>query len=173
MGTNAVGVYTKNAGYYFLMTPAINLLKKAGMRHVVHEYEHDPAVTTYGEETAAALGVARERLFKTLIAQIDGNELVVGVVPVSTTLDLRELAAVLGGKRAAMANPADAERATGYLTGGISPLAQKRRLRAVVDRSALEFETVYVSGGRRGMQVEILPADLVRLTGAQTAPIGR
>jgi Cys-tRNA(Pro)/Cys-tRNA(Cys) deacylase len=151
-------------------TPATALLSKQKVTFTAHTYEVDPKATSYGEAAAAALGVAPERVFKTLVASVDGK-LAVGVVPVSATLDLKALAAALGGKKAAMAEPATAERATGYVTGGISPFGQRSRLPLVVDASATDFETVYVSGGRRGLQVEVTPADLIRLTSATTAPI--
>lgn len=152
-------------------TPATVAAGKAGIAFTLHPYEVDPAAESYGEAAAAALGVPPERLFKTLLAEVDG-ELTVGVVPVSGRLDLKALAAAAGGKRARMAAPADAERATGYVVGGISPLGQRRRLPAVVDASVSDFPTVYVSAGRRGLQIELAPADLLRLTGARTAVIG-
>ncbi len=153
-------------------TPATVAAARAKIEYALHPYEADPAADSYGEAAAAALGVPPERLFKTLLAEVDGR-LAVGVVPVSGQLDLKALAAALGGKRAQMAAPADAERATGYVVGGISPLGQRRRLPMVVDESVSEFATVYVSAGRRGLQIELAPADLLRLTGAGTAPIGR
>jgi Cys-tRNA(Pro)/Cys-tRNA(Cys) deacylase len=151
-------------------TPATALLAKGRVEHTVHPYEHDPRASSYGLEAAAALGVEPGRLFKTLVAAVDGR-LAVGVVPVSGSLDLKALAAALGGKRAAMAEPAAAERATGYVTGGISPLGHRQRLPVVVDASAAGWPTVFVSAGRRGLQVELAPADLVRLAGATVAPI--
>ena len=135
-------------------------------------YEHDPAAPSYGLEAAAALGVTPERVFKTLVADVDGR-LVVGVVPVGGSLDLKALAAAVGGKRAAMADPSAAERSSGYVRGGISPLGQRKALDTVVDSSALEHPTVLVSGGRRGLEVELAPSDLVALTRARTAPISR
>lgn len=135
-------------------------------------YEHDPAVTDFGGEAAAALGVEPARVFKTLLAEVDGA-LVVGIVPVSGRLDLKALAAALGGRRASMADPALAERRTGYVVGGISPLGQRTRLRTVLDISALQYEAVLVSGGRRGLDIELSPSDLVRATEASTARIGR
>ena len=151
-------------------TPATALLTRQAVPHTLHPYEHDPRASSYGEEAAGALGVDPARLFKTLVATVDGT-LAVGVVPVTGSLDLKALAAALGGKRAAMADPAAAARATGYVTGGISPLGLKTRLRVAVDESAAAWPTVYVSAGRRGLQVELDPADLVRLTGATLAPI--
>ncbi|WP_406197653.1 Cys-tRNA(Pro) deacylase [Kitasatospora sp. NBC_01560] len=153
-------------------TPATVALEHAAVPFTVHAYAHDPAAASYGGEAAEALGVPAERVFKTLVADVDGV-LTVGVVPVSGQLDLKALAAAVGGKRAVMADPAAAERSSGYVLGGISPLGQRRPLRTVVDDSALAHPTVYVSAGRRGLEVELSPADLVALTRAGTAPIGR
>lgn len=135
-------------------------------------YDHDPAAASYGEEAAAALGVPEERVFKTLCADVDGR-LTVAVVPVSGRLDLKALARAVGGSRAVMADPRAAERATGYLVGGISPLGQKRPHPTVVDVSASDFDTVLVSAGRRGLDVELAPADLIGLTSAVVAPLQR
>lgn len=151
-------------------TPAIVLLARQKVAHTVHEYAHDPRAAGYGVEAAAAIGVVPERVFKTLVARVDGT-LTVGVVPVSGSLDLKALAGAVGGKRAAMADPVDAERATGYVRGGISPLGQRRRLPTAVDESATAFETIFVSAGRRGLEVELAPADLIRLTAATVAPL--
>ena len=153
-------------------TPATVVLEKAGVAHTIHAYAHDPASPSYGEEAAAAMGVDQGRVFKTLLADVDGV-LHVAVVPVSAQLDLKALAAAVRGKRAQMADPAAAERVTGYVVGGISPLGQKRRLATVVDESALAHPTVFASAGRRGLEMELAPAELVRLTGAVTAPIAR
>ncbi|MDK1474101.1 Cys-tRNA(Pro) deacylase [Streptomyces sp. 549] len=153
-------------------TPATVALSGADVDFQVHAYEHDPASGSYGEEAAAALGVPAERVFKTLVADVDGT-LTVAVVPVSGSLDLKALAAAVGGKRAAMADPALAERTTGYVRGGISPLGQRKRLATVVDTSAAGHTTVCVSAGRRGLEIELAPSDLVALTGARTAPIAR
>ena len=153
-------------------TPATVALTKANVPFTAHGYEHDPAAGSFGTEAAEALGVVPERVFKTLLAEVDGK-LTVAVVPVSGSLDLKALASAVGGKKAAMADPAAAERSTGYVLGGISPLGQRKPLRTVVDESALEFDTVFCSGGRRGFEVELAPADLVRLTAAVTASIGR
>ncbi|HEY9375761.1 MAG TPA: Cys-tRNA(Pro) deacylase [Jiangellaceae bacterium] len=153
-------------------TPATTALSRAGVAFTVHRYQHDPATVSYGLEAAHALGVAAERVFKTLLADVDGD-LIVAVVPVVGSLDLKALATASGGKRASMAASAAAERATGYVVGGISPLGQRRRLPTIVDRTAIEFDTVYVSAGRRGLDVELAPTDLIRLTGATTARIGR
>lgn len=153
-------------------TPATVALTQAKVDFTVHTYDHDPAAPSYGTEAADAMGVAPHRVFKTLLADVDGK-LTVAVVPVSGQLDLKALAAAVGGKRAAMADPAAAERTTGYVLGGISPLGQRKKLPTVIDQSALEYETVFCSGGRRGLEIELAPADLVRLTSATTAAVGR
>lgn len=153
-------------------TPATVALTAAGIAHRTHGYEHDPTTTAYGEEMVAATGLPADQVFKTLVAEVDGR-LTVAVVPVSGQLDLKALAAAVGGKRAAMADPAAAERSTGYVRGGISPLGQRRTLITVVDASALEHRTICVSGGRRGLSIELAPADLVAAVGAVTAAIGR
>ncbi|MGB7982664.1 MAG: Cys-tRNA(Pro) deacylase [Candidatus Nanopelagicales bacterium] len=153
-------------------TPATALLAQEGVAHVLRTYQHDPSSTAYGLEAARALGVAPERVFKTLLADVDGD-LVVGIVAVDTQLDLKALAAAVGGKRARMAEVARAERATGYVAGGISPLGQRSTQATVLDESALAHPSVLVSGGRRGLDVELAPEDLVRLTHARVAPIAR
>ncbi|MFJ6729198.1 MULTISPECIES: Cys-tRNA(Pro) deacylase [unclassified Streptomyces] len=153
-------------------TPATVALTAAGVPFTVHAYEHDPSHPSYGEEAAEAMGVSPERVFKTLVADVDGT-LTVAVVPVAGSLDLKALAAAVGGKRAAMADPALAERTTGYVRGGISPLGQRKRLPTVLDASATTHPTVCVSAGRRGLEVELTPTDLARLTGATLGAIGR
>ena len=153
-------------------TPATVALTRAGIAFTLHSYEHDPRAASYGLEAAAALGVPPERVFKTLLADLDGS-LVVGIVPVDGQLDLKALARALGGSKAVMADPSVAERVTGYVVGGISPLGQKRRARTVLDESALAHSTVFVSAGRRGLDLEIAPADLVRALEATTDQIGR
>lgn len=145
-------------------------LTRAKVAFTLHPYEHVESGGSYGDEAAAALGVAPDRIFKTLIASVEGK-LVCGVVPVAGKLDLKALAAAVGAKKAEMADPAAAQRATGYVVGGISPLGQRSRLRIVVDSSAASFGTVFVSAGRRGLQVELAPGDLVRTAGAVLAPI--
>jgi Cys-tRNA(Pro)/Cys-tRNA(Cys) deacylase len=150
-------------------TPATALLTKQQITHQVHTYDHG-AGQAYGPEAAERLGLDPERVFKTLVAEVDGA-LTVGVVPVSATLDLKALAGAVGGKRARMADVAAAERATGYVAGGISPLGQRKRLTTVVDASAQRWETVFCSGGRRGLEIELAPTDLVRLCAATVAPI--
>lgn len=151
-------------------TPATALLSKAGIEFTLHPYDHDPRAEAFGNEAVAALGLDPARVFKTLIANVDGK-LVCGVVPVAGRLDLKALAAAAGGKRGAMAEPAAAARATGYVVGGISPLGQRSRLPVVVDASATGFATVFVSAGKRGLQVELRPDDLVAATRATVAPI--
>jgi Cys-tRNA(Pro)/Cys-tRNA(Cys) deacylase len=151
-------------------TPATVLLAKQAVTFTTHTYEVDARARSYGEAAAEALAVPAGRLFKTLVASVDGR-LAVGIVPVSSSLDLKALAAALGGKKATMAEPAAAERATGYVTGGISPFGQRSRLPIVLDGSAHDWPTVFVSGGRRGLQIEVSPADLVRVTGATVAAI--
>src|SRR5690606_994240 len=140
--------------------------------YTLHTYDHDPGAESYGTEAAEALGVDAARVFKTLVADT-GSALVVGVVPVAANLDLKALAAALGRKKAAMAEPAAAERATGYVLGGIRPLGQRSRLATGVDASAEEWPTIFCSGGRRGLEIEVAPAVLVRVTGAKVAPIAR
>jgi len=153
-------------------TPAVAALQRAAVEHHLHAYDHDPAAASFGREAAHVLGVEPARVLKTLVASVD-ERLVVAVVPIEGELDLKALAAALGAKRAAMADPAAAERATGYVVGGISPLGQKRSLPTVVDSSATSWPTVFVSGGRRGLEVELAPADLVAATGASVAAIAR
>ena len=154
-------------------TPAVRVLEKARVAHTLHPYDPEhPSDQGYGEAAVAALGSDPRQVFKTLVASVDGK-LTVAVVPVAGTLDLKALATATGGRKAVMADPADAERTTGYVRGGISPLGQKKLLPTVVDDSALQFATVMVSAGKRGLQVELAPADLVTLTRARTAPIGR
>jgi Cys-tRNA(Pro)/Cys-tRNA(Cys) deacylase len=148
------------------------LLTELGVAFRVHAYDHDPRHGAYGVEASDALGIAPERVFKTLVAEVDGA-MTVGVVPVSGHLDLKALAAAVGGKKAVMADVAAAERATGYVAGGISPLGQRRPLPVVVDSSALEFATIFCSGGRRGLEIELAPADLVRAAGARVAAIAQ
>jgi Cys-tRNA(Pro)/Cys-tRNA(Cys) deacylase len=157
------------------MTPAINAAKKANISFQVHEYAHDPAAPSYGQEAADALGQSPLRVFKTLLVALngDGRRLAVAIVPVAGLLDLKALAAALGVKKVAMADAADAERMTGYVVGGISPLGQKRRLPMVLDSSALAQPSMYMSAGRRGLEIELAATDLIALTGAITASIGR
>jgi Cys-tRNA(Pro)/Cys-tRNA(Cys) deacylase len=154
------------------MTPAISSAKKAKIPFTVHHYAHDPASPSYGQEAAEKLAIEEGRVFKTLVVQLDGTALVVAIVPVSMTLNMKQLAKAAGAKKAVMADKGDVERATGYVLGGISPLGQKRRLPTVIDQSAASFPTIFVSAGRRGLEIELTPADLTTLTGAVFAPIG-
>lgn len=157
-------------------TPATVALSSAGIAFTLHEYAHDPRAESYGAEAAThlaeSLDVDPTRVFKTLMATVDGS-LTVAIVPVSGQLDLKALARAVGGSRAAMADRAEAERVTGYVAGGISPIGQKKRLPTVLDNTALDHPTVFVSAGRRGLDLEIAPADLVRITGAISDRVGR
>lgn len=154
-------------------TPAVATLVAARVQHTVHAYEHDPASDlSYGLEAAAALGVDPKRVFKTLCAYVDGR-LCVGIVPVSSTLNLKAFAQVLGGKRAEMAPPADAERSSGYVVGGISPIGQRKQLPTALDETAESFDTIYVSAGRRGLDLGLAPSDLVAVTGAAMGRIAK
>jgi len=163
---------TKNNSSAGPGTPATVALVTAGIPFIAHTYLHDPATNNYGLEAAAALGLDPDRVFKTLLAEADGR-LVVGIVPVTKMLDLKNLAAAVAAKRAVMADPAVAERKTGYVVGGISPVGQKTALTTVLDETASLWETVYVSGGRRGFDIELTPDQLVRITGAHLADIAR
>jgi Cys-tRNA(Pro)/Cys-tRNA(Cys) deacylase len=151
------------------MTPAIRLLQREGVAFTQHPYEHDPGAESFGAEAAAKLGVSEPRLFKTLVCDAGGLLLV--LVPVSARLDLKVLAKARGVKKAHLADPAAAESATGYVVGGISPLAGRRRLPTLADASLTTHATVFVSAGRRGLQLELAPADLLRLTGGETLPL--
>jgi Cys-tRNA(Pro)/Cys-tRNA(Cys) deacylase len=151
-------------------TPATAAVASARVEHALHKYDHDPATPAYGLEAAEKLGVDPARVYKTLVAEVDGR-LVVGVIPVAERLSLKALAAAAGGKKAVMADGATAERATGYVVGGISPLAHRRRLPAFLDESMRAHTTVLVSAGRRGLDLELSPADLARLAGAGFAPL--
>ena len=155
------------------MTPAINAARKAGITHRIHEYQHDPAAESYGLEAAEKLGVSVDRVFKTLIAELDDGRLAVGIVPVATSLNLKSFAAAIGAKRAEMADMVKAERATGYVAGGISPIGQKKRLPTVLDDSASGHATIYVSAGRRGLEIELAAEDLLKLTGGKLGAIAR
>jgi len=154
-------------------TPATMALDAAGIAYRARAYEHDPAAASYGLEAAELLGVAPERVFKTLLVDLDGGGLAVGIVPVDRQLDLKAIAAAAGAKRATMADPKVAERVTGYVVGGISPIGQKRALPTVLDEAAAGFETILVSGGKRGLDLELAPEDLLRATGAALVAISR
>ncbi len=155
------------------MTPAIKVAEKAGIAFDTHRYEHDPASEAYGLEASEKLGLPPECVFKTLIAELDTGKLVAALVPVHRQLDLKALATACGTKKAAMAAVAAAERSSGYVAGGISPLGQRKRLPTVVDDSMLGQARVYVSAGRRGLEISLAPDDLIRLCGARPAPIAR
>lgn len=153
------------------MTPGIHLARKAKIAYTVHEYEHSPASESYGLEAADKMGVPAARVFKTLVVSLENREMVVGIVPVASMLNMKLIAKAAGAKKAGMASAADVERSTGYVLGGVSPLGQKKRLRTIIDSSAREFPTVYVSAGRRGLEIELSPDDLQRLTHAVFAEI--
>lgn len=153
-------------------TPATTALTRLGLAFELHHYDHDPAAASYGLEAAAALSVPPGQVFKTLLVEGERG-LAVGIVPVDRSLDLKAVATALGVKKVAMADPAAAERSTGYVVGGISPVGQKKRLPTVLDQGAASFDVVYVSGGRRGLDISLSPDDLVAATGAVLAPIAR
>ncbi|WP_295463828.1 Cys-tRNA(Pro) deacylase [uncultured Pseudomonas sp.] len=155
------------------MTPAIELLKKSKVPHEVLSYHHDPKAASYGLEAVEKLGLAPATVFKTLLAASEKQELLVAIVPVAGTLDLKALAQAAGVKKLEMAKPDQAQRSTGYLVGGISPLGQKKRLRTFIDESAAELPTIHVSAGRRGLEVALAPTDLARLLDAPFVPIGK
>jgi Cys-tRNA(Pro)/Cys-tRNA(Cys) deacylase len=152
------------------VTPAVNALEAAGIAFTVHEYDHDPLSRSFGLEAATALGLDPDQVFKTLLVTADGEQ-AVGIVPVSCSLSLKALGAALGRKRVEMCDPAVAQRVTGYVLGGISPFGQRSQLPTVIDETCELFDVVYVSGGRRGLDVGVAPADLVALLGAVTADL--
>ena len=153
------------------MTPGINIARQHKIVHRVHEYAHDASSESYGLEAAEKLGVPGEQVFKTLVVALDNKALVVGVIPVSSMLSMKLIAKAAGAKKAAMADPADVERSTGYVLGGVSPLGQKKRLKTIIDSSAEKFATIYVSAGRRGLEIELSPVDLKKLTNGLFAEI--
>ena len=153
------------------MTPAIEAARREQVNHAVHAYEHDAASESYGLEAAEKLGLSPERVFKTLVVGVEGGELAVAIVPVSKQLSLKNMARALKVKKAAMAEPAAVQRSTGYVLGGVSPLGQKKRLRTVIDASAQAFDTIFVSAGRRGLEIELSAQDLVDLVSGLFAPI--
>ena len=157
-------------------TPATKVATAAKVAYTLHEYVHDPAAPSYGTEAADRLGIEAARVHKTLLATVERagrTELIVAVVPVNAQLDLNALAAAVGAKKAEMAKPADAERITGYVLGGISPLGQRKRLLTVIDADALDHPTVFVSAGRRGLEIELAAVDLAKLTGGTFAAIAK
>ena len=153
------------------MTPGINIAKQAKITYNVHEYAHDASTESYGLEAAHKLGVAEDRVFKTLVVCLDMKTLAVGVLPVSSMLSMKRMAKAAGAKKAAMAARPDVERSTGYVLGGVSPLGQKKQLQTIVDASAENHATIYVSAGRRGLEIELRPQDLVRLVNGRFAKI--
>jgi Cys-tRNA(Pro)/Cys-tRNA(Cys) deacylase len=155
------------------MTPAIDIARKHNIEHRVRDYGHDPESESYGAEAVRKLGLPADRVFKTLVVSLNSGQLAVGVLPVSSMLSLKRVAAAMGAKKAVMADRAEAERATGYVPGGISPLGQKKRLPTVIDASALDFATIHVSAGRRGLEIELDPLDLGKLTNAVFAGIAQ
>ncbi len=153
------------------MTPAITLLQKKSIAHQVHEYQHDPSHPSFGLEAAEKMQVEAERVFKTLVVKLDSHCLVVAIVPVEAKLSLKAIAKAAGGKKAMMADKNEVERSTGYVLGGVSPLAQKKRLKTVIDSSAKVFESIFVSGGKRGLELQLHASDLARVVGATFAQI--
>jgi len=153
------------------MTPAINIARKNKITHKIHEYAHNPSRDSYGLEASQKLGVPENQVFKTLIVNLDNRELAVGIIPVSSMLNMKLIARVAGAKMAVMANQSDVERSTGYVLGGVSPLGQKKRLKTFIDSSSASFSTVYVSAGRRGLEIELSPDDLIKLLNGELAEL--
>ncbi len=155
------------------MTPAVKYIKKIGVFYKLHQYEHSPSNDQYGREAVEKLGISPERMFKTLVIETDQTKLAVAVIPVSKLLDFKCTASVLNAKKVKLAKEKNAMRSTGYVIGGISPLGQKKKLATVIDSSALDHETIYVSAGRRGLDIELKPFDLKNLTNGRFVEIGR
>ena len=153
------------------MTPAITDARRHNISHRIHEYPHDSSSESYGHEAAEKLGISADRVFKTLVVHLDNNDLAVAVVPVSTSLSMKLMAKAAGAKKAAMADRAEVERSTGYVLGGVSPLGQKKRLQTIIDLTATDFDSIFVSAGRRGLEIELSPHDLKTLTGGTYADI--
>jgi len=153
------------------MTPALEQARTAGIACTLHEYQHDPGAASYGLEAAEKLSLPPEQVFKTLVVKLDGRQLAVGVLPVTQQLSLKHIARAAGAKKAAMADPAEVERVTGYVLGGVSPLGQKKRLATFIDESARQHATIHISAGRRGLEIELAPGDLVALTNGHFVPL--
>ncbi len=153
------------------MTPGINQVKQNKVSHIIHEYTHDESSESYGLEAADKMGITQERVFKTLVVTLDNKNLVVGIIPVSSMLSMKLIAKAVGAKKATMADKLDVERSTGYVLGGVSPLGQKKRLKTIIDSSANNYSTIYVSAGRRGLEIELSPADLAKLTNGKFVDI--
>jgi Cys-tRNA(Pro)/Cys-tRNA(Cys) deacylase len=153
------------------MTPAVNLVKRRKLPYTLHQYTHDSSHSSYGLEAAEKLGLPLRQVFKTLVVVLDGKQLAVAVIPVSSMLNMKQMAHALGAKKASMADTDEVLRSTGYVLGGVSPLGQKRPLTTVVDSSALAYATIFVSAGRRGLEIELNPQDLVDLAAASVADI--
>jgi len=153
------------------VTPAIQLARQSRIQHAIHEYHHEAAAESYGMEAAEKLGLSPERVFKTLVVKLDGRDLAVAVIPVASMLSMKLIAKAGGAKKANMAEQSEVERSTGYVLGGVSPLGQKKRLKTFIDISASDFETVFVSAGRRGLEIELMPGDLERLTSGSLVAI--
>ena len=155
------------------MTPGINQAIKAKISYTIHEYDHDPSCDSYGSEAAEKTGMPEERIFKTLVVELGTKELVVGVIPVSSMLNMKLLAKAVGAKKASMAEASKVERSTGYVLGGVSPLGQKKRLKTVIHSSAKEFDTIFVSAGKRGVEIELQAQDLAKMTNGLFAEISQ
>ena len=155
------------------MTPAINCAKKAKIEYSVHQYDHDSGNVSYGLEAAEKLGVLPERVFKTIVVKLDATQLVVAILPVNSMLSMKNVAKACGGRKAEMADKVEVQRSTGYVLGGVSPIGQKKSLKTVVDQSAQQYPTIYVSGGRRGLEIELNAQDLQTLTLATFAALSQ
>lgn len=155
------------------MTPAVNSAKKAKIKFSVHQYEHDSGHASYGLEAAEKLAIAAERVFKTLVVKLDAKQLIVAILPVNSMLNMKHVAKACGGRKAEMADKAEVQRSTGYVLGGVSPLGQKKSLKTVIDQPAQLYSTIYVSGGRRGLEIELAATDLQTLTRAMFAPLSQ